>query len=173
MQDEATNSGLPAWVRIALIGRRPKRTLIRICVLVVTCFVVFKFILLPVRVDGISMLPTYHNHGVNFINRLAYLRHEPRRGDVVGIRFAGPSAMLMKRVVGLPGETVAFSGGRVLIDGSVLDEPYVKFPCNWERAPVKLGPDEYFFVGDNRSMPQKFHEFGKKERTGIIGKVLL
>src|SRR5215510_6886513 len=119
----------PPWWRRLLIGRRPKRTLVRIVVLVITAFVLSRFVFLPIRVDGGSMLPTYKEHGVNFVNRLAYLFHEPRRGDVVAIRLAGPSIMYMKRIVGLPGETVTFHDGHVFIDGKLLNEPYVKFPC--------------------------------------------
>ncbi|MCU0785937.1 MAG: signal peptidase I [Verrucomicrobia bacterium] len=166
-------AGWPVWLRIALIGRRPRRTLLRVAVLLVVCLVVFNFILLPIRVTGASMLPTYRDGGINLVNRCAYLRHEPRRGDVVSIRLAGYSIMYMKRIVGLPGETVAFVGGRVVINGKSLDEPYVKFPCDWERAPVKLAPDQYFVVGDNRSMPIQNHELGEPHRNRIVGKVLL
>jgi signal peptidase I len=173
MPNEVSNRGQPNWLRIILIGRRPKFTLVRVCVLAVTCFVVFGYILLPVRIDGISMLPTYRDHGVNFINRLAYLGHEPQRGDVVGVRFAGPHVMLLKRIVGMPGETIEFSHGRVYIDGKELPEPYVKLPCNWSRAPEKIEPGKYFVVGDNRSMPKDMHEFGSAERRRIMGKVLL
>jgi len=121
-------SRLPRWLQIVLIGRNPKVTLVRVTVLAVTCFVVFRFILLPARIEGISMLPTYKDRSVNLVNRLAYRWHEPRRGDVVGIRLAGPHVMYMKRIIGLPGETVAFVNGRVLINGEVLDEPYEKRP---------------------------------------------
>ncbi|HEY1718227.1 MAG TPA: signal peptidase I [Verrucomicrobiae bacterium] len=148
-------------------------TLVRIVVWVVACVIVFKVVLLRVEVDGISMLPTYKNHSKNWINRLAYFRHEPRRGDVVAIRLAGIHAMLLKRIIGLPGETVAFADGRVLINGKILNEPYEKFPCDWDRAPVKLGDTQYFVVGDNRTMPQQDHTFGECERNRIIGKVLL
>jgi signal peptidase I len=161
------------WLRIALIGRNPRATLARIAVLVVTCFVVFKFILLPIRIEGISMLPTYQDRSVNFVNRLAYLWHGPQRGDVVSIRLAGVHIMFMKRIVGLPGETIAFVNGRVLINDKLLDEPYEKLPCDWNYSPVKLGPDEFFVVGDNRSMPRQYHEFGKTPRYRIIGKLLL
>src|SRR5215831_2761166 len=118
----------PPWWRRLLIGRRPKRTLVRIVVLVITAFVLTRFVFLPIRVDGGSMLPTYKERGVNFVNRLAYLLHEPRRGDVVGIRLAEqsiwfPHFLYMKRIVGLPGETVAFHGGHAFINGKVLDEP--------------------------------------------------
>ena len=145
----------------------------RIVILVVVCFVVAKFILLPIRISGPSMLPTYSEHGVNFVNRLAYLFHEPRRGDVVAIRLAGPSVMFMKRIIGLPGETVTFHNGHVFINGKLLDEPYVKFPCNWEHEPRTLGPFDYYFVGDNRSMPQVDHTEGKASRDRIVGRVLL
>ena len=58
--------------------------------------------------------------------------------------------MFMKRIVWLPGETVAFHEGRLLINGQPLAEPYVKFPCNWEQQPKQVGPNEYYVVGDNR-----------------------
>jgi len=167
------------WFRITVIGRNPKVTLARIVVLIVTCFVVFKFILLPIRVDGISMLPAYKDKSVHFINRLAYLRHEARRGDVVGIRVGGtnvlyrvPSMIYMKRIVGLPGETLAYASGHLLINGAALDEPYVIAPCDWNSAPITVGSNQYFVVGDNRSMPQAYHSHGKVEKEQIVGKVL-
>lgn len=162
-----------SWIRTLIIGRNPRFTLIRATVLALTCLVVFRFMLLPIRVSGGSMEPTYHANRVNFINCLAYLRHDPRRGDVVGIQFAGRSIMLLKRVVGLPGELVGFKDGRTTINGDTLEEPYVKFPSDWARYPVQLGTDEYFVVGDNRSMPMENHTFGIARREKIIGKTLL
>ena len=70
-------SWLPRWLQIAVIGRNPKVTLVRVAVLIVTCFVVFRFILLPARIEGISMLPTYKDRSVNFVNRLAYAGMNP------------------------------------------------------------------------------------------------
>ena len=160
-------------MRALLIGKNPKVTLIRIVVLVTACGVIFGFVLLPIRVTGISMLPAYPNRSLNVVNRLAYFRHEPQRGDVVSIRLTGPHGLFMKRVIGLPGETVAFVDGRVLINGTLLDEPYEKFSCDWNRPPVTLAADEYFFVGDNRSMPEADHTFGIQKRNRIVGKVLL
>jgi signal peptidase I len=164
---------LPGWLRIVLIGRNPKVTLARIGILVVTCFIIFKFALFPIRVEGISMLPTYRDGSVHLVSRTAYLWRGPQCGDVVSIRLAGPHVMYMKRVIGLPGETVAFVNGQVLIDGQVLDEPYEKLPCDWNLPPEKLGPNEYFVVGDNRSMPPEWHTFGKASRDRIVGKLIL
>jgi signal peptidase I len=165
------------WLQVITVGRNPRNTFIRIAVLIPVCYVLFHIVLLPVQVDGISMQPTYRDRSWNLVNRLAYLRHEPRRGDVVSVRaYAGYHLMLMKRIIGLPGETVAFDDGRVLINGQPLDEPYenrADWPSNWTLPPEKLGPDQYFIVGDNRTMPPEDHVFGRVERNRIVGKVLL
>jgi signal peptidase I len=163
----------PGWLHIIAIGRNPKNTLIRILVLVATCFVVFHFVLLPIRVTGISMLPTYKDRSINFVNRLAYFRREPQRGDVVGIRYAGKHVMLMKRIVGLPGETIEFANGKILIDGKPLDEPYEKWKSNWTLPPEKIGDGEYYVVGDNRTMLPEDHVKGRVQQERLIGKVLL
>jgi signal peptidase I len=169
---------LPGWVRAALFGRNPKVTLVRALILAILCVLGYKATLLHIRVEGISMMPTYQDGSRHFVNRLAYLWHGPQRGDVVGIRLSDPSIMrpsimYLKRVIGLPGETVAFVNGKVLINDKVLDEPYEKYDCDWNLPPVKLGPDQYFVVGDNRSMPPQFHDFGRAERDHIVGKAIL
>jgi len=174
-EQTTTGSAKPRfhWLQVITIGRNPRNTLIRILVLVPVCFLFFHFVLLPVRVQGISMLPTYHNGSLNLVNRLAYLRHEPQHGDIVSVRYAGIHLMLMKRIIGLPGESVAFDHGRVLINGQPLPEPYEKWPSDWTLPARKLDANEYFIVGDNRTMPWQYHTFGVVERERIVGKVLL
>jgi signal peptidase I len=164
---------LPRWLSIVVMGRNPRTTLVRVAVLVLASFVVFKFILLHIQVEGISMMPTYQDGSKHFVNRLAYLWRDPQRGDVVGIRLAGVHRMFLKRIIGLPGETVAFEKGRVLINGEVLDEPYEKSACDWYYPPVKLGADEYFAVGDNRTMAWTEHRMGRVDRAHIVGKAIL
>jgi len=163
----------PRWLKVLVIGRRPRRTLARIGVLVVTSLVVFRFVLLPVRVEGQSMWPTYRDRGWNFANRLAYCWRSPRRGDVVCLRLAGPHVLLLKRVVGLPGETVEFRQGRLFINGQPLVEPYVRTGCNWDEPPKQVGPGEIYVVGDNRAMPAANHWHGVTEQARIVGKLLL
>ena len=147
--------------------------------LAAVCFVTFRFILLPVRIEGISMEPTFHNGQFNLVNRLAFLFHQPQRGDIVSIRFSrpgtfsAPSEMLMKRIIALPGETVSFHDGHAYINGKLLDEPYVKFSCNWEHAPIVCSTNQYYVVGDNRSMPFESHMQGRADRDRIVGKALL
>jgi len=161
------------WWFIVLIGRNPQRTLARVVILVLGCFLAWKYVAVPIRVEGISMLPTYKERDINVINRLAYKFRDPQRGDVVAIRMAGEHLMLLKRIVGLPGETVAFRRGRLLINGQVVPEPYVKFKCYWNIPPQHLGPGEYYVVGDNRSMPEADHTKGIADRSRIVGKALL
>ena len=178
MPSQLPTSGSWYWLRVAAIGRRPKWTLARLAVLVVACVVVFKFVLLPIRVTGISMEPTFHDHAVNFVNRLAYVRGQPQRGDVIGLRFRtdtnGPfHVLLLKRLVGLPGDTISFSDGHVCLNGQAQKEPYLKLPGKWNLPEKTLGPDDYYFVGDNRSMPPDQHEHGVASRSQIVGRVLL
>lgn len=162
----------PLWLA-AVIGRRPKRTLVRIVVVVVVSFVLFGFALIPFRITGSSMEPAYRDGGVNFANRLVYLVRRPQRGDVVAIRMvAGRHVMLLKRIVGLPGERIAIKNGVVTVNGADLDEPYLVKPWRWQREELLLGPDEYYVIGDNRRMPQSAHDFGKFKAGLIVGKVL-
>jgi signal peptidase I len=171
---------VPLWKRLVL-GRNWRRTLVRASWLIgfaLVVLVVFKFLLLPVRVAGVSMEPTYRDCGINFINRLAYVFGKPQRGDVVAVRYSrphglsGPHVMLLKRIIGLPGETVAITNGVVFINGQPLDEPYVKKRDAWQLPPVKMADDEYFLIGDNRGMDQRYHEFGETGAERIVGKLL-
>ena len=175
MSNEMQDSSLwPGWLKTAVFGRNPRRTLLRAAVLGTTAFIVFRFILLPVRLEGESMWPTYRNRRVNLINRWAYLWHEPRRFDVVAVRLqAGSRVMLLKRVVGLPGETVEFRGGQLYINGRRLNEPYVRTRCHWNEPLEVVRADEYYVVGDNRAMPAHDHTHGGAERSRIVGKVVL
>jgi signal peptidase I len=163
----------PSWLQRAIIGRNPKRTLLRTVIWAVAVILVARFVLLPIKVEGISMMPTYRAGKVNFVNCLAYRFHPPQRGDVVAIKLAGRHVMYLKRIVGLPGETITFHDGRILINGEVLNEPYIVFPCNWEHEPEQIGPNEYYVVGDNRSMDFYGHEQGICTADRIVGRIVL
>jgi signal peptidase I len=169
------NRPVPIWQRV-LIGRRPKRTLIRAVILGAVVFLIFRYFLIGIRIYGISMEPTYLNRQRNIVNRLSYVFSKPQRGDVVGVAnlhgFARPQYMYLKRIIGLPNETIEIHRGTVWINGEPLNEPYVRFREPWEEAPQKLAGDEYFVIGDNRGMPQEFHEHGKAYTSEIVGKVL-
>lgn len=135
-------------------------------------FVLFKWVLLPVRAEGISMQPTYEPGSFRLVNRVAFGSRPPSRGDIVAIRLAGRRVVYVKRIVGLPGERLEIVGGQILIDGRPLDEPYVKNRREWDFAEVAIGPQEYFVVGDNRGMNLRDHTLGRVDARRIIGRVV-
>ena len=155
-----------------LFGAHPGRTAARVFLLVAIALATFTWILIPVRAEGISMLPTYQSGSLKFVNRIAFVRREPRRADIVAIRLAGPKVLYIKRIVGLPGERVAIRDGIVHIDDVPLPEPYVRHRRAWEVPEVTLGPDEYYLIGDNRGMLSRDHDFGRAERSRIVGRVI-
>jgi len=156
------------WLRL-VVGRRPLRTLARMILVAVAAVVMFRVLLIPIRVTGHSMEPTYHDGRVNFLNRYAYTWQSPRRGDVVGVQVEKSRLVLLKRVLGLPGEHVAVLDGLVAVDGRVLEEPYVKGAGRIRvRESALLGDQEYFVIGDNRGLSA----YGVVDRRQIRGKVV-
>jgi signal peptidase I len=155
-------------IRRIVFGQNPRRTAVRVLVLAAISFITFKWVLIPTRTEGTSMLPTYAPDRLHFVNRLAYGASGPTRGDVVAIQLAGPHVVYIKRIVGLPGERVAVSGGLVQIDGAALPEPYVKHRRAWDLDEVTLGPREYFVIGDNRGTS----DYGRTTVDRILGKVV-
>lgn len=140
--------------------------------LVVLAVVVFGYVLLPVRLEGISMLPTYRSGALNFANSLGFLWRAPSRGDVVAIRMAGLQVLYVKRIVALPGERLEIAMGVVTINGQPLVEPTVVYRAPWNLPPLTLGADEYFVIGDNRAMAIQNHDFGRVKRNRIVGRML-
>jgi signal peptidase I len=161
-----------SFLRAVVFGRRPRATLIRILLLVAITFALFRWALLPVRITGISMEPTFRDGRIKLVNRLAYRFGEPQRGDIVSIGELGKPNMLMKRIIALPGETYSMRDGQVFINGEPYPEPYVVERARWQIPKTTLGPDEYLVIGDNRSMHQQDHYFGRTERRFIVGKAL-
>ena len=151
-----------------------KAYLIRIAVLAVTAFVFFRFFCLPMVLDGASMEPNYHSGTLNFCWAPTYWFRRPSRGDVVVLRYAGERLMLLKRIVAFPGETVEFRDGVLYVDGTPLEEPYIKFKREkWNLKPRKVSTGYYYVVGDNRSMPMEMHKFGEIRQNRVEGTLLL
>ncbi len=152
------------------ICKRPRK--VRRCVLWSVfglCFVIFgvsRWVLWPVKISGDSMVPNYYDGQPNYINKLAYLSHTPERGDVVGVEVG--REFYLKRVVGLPGEKIEFHRGTVMVNNRPLSEPYIAHPLLWALPPVHLGPDQYFIMGDNRTLSM----LGAVGRNAIVGKAL-
>lgn len=169
---EARPSSSQKLAQTLVFGRNPRRTLIRICVLVVSVFVLFRFVLLLVRIEGVSMFPAAKEGEVHCILRTAYLWEQPKRFDVVAVEVVRGGPVLLKRVIGMPGEEIGIKHGLVQVNGHPLTEPHVKARLPWNHNPVRLGPAEYFVVGDNRTMETAGHSHGWCDRRDIIGKLL-
>jgi signal peptidase I len=143
--------------------------LIRVSLVALLAYLFFGHLCIPFSIRGISMEPTYHNGGVNFCWRLRYLFSEPKRPDVVAVRFAGSKVMLLKRVVAREGEQVEFREGKLFVNGKEIEEPYVRYPCDWNLLPRQVENDSIYVVGDNRSMPIENHHFGQASKSRVVG----
>jgi signal peptidase I len=125
------------------------------------------------EVEGHSMEPNFHSAERVVVSTVHYQLLDPQRGDVVVFE---RGKNLIKRVIGLPGETVRLREGQVFINGQLLQEAYIDRYCTlgtcrdteWE-----LGPEEYFVLGDNRVNSHDSHNFGPIHRDQIIGRVVL
>jgi len=123
------------------------------------------------RVYGSSMEPNFHNGEYIVVNRLVYYLHPPRRGDVIIFHYPrDPRRSFIKRVIGLPGETVEIRHGKVYINGKPLDEPYPLNPATYSWGPSIVGKDEVFVLGDNRNFSSDSHSWGMLPIRYIIGK---
>lgn len=159
-------------LRRIVFGSHPRRTAVRVLVLAAMSFVTFRWVLIPVRTQGISMQPTYESGSLKFVNRLAFVRSPPSRGDIVAIRLAGPHVVYVKRIIALPGERVQIVQGQVLINGSPLPEPYVHNRRPWDVPEVTLTRSEYYVIGDNRGMRASDHDFGRVDAARLLGRIV-
>jgi len=140
--------------------------------------VVILFFYQPVKVEGTSMLPSLVDQERIFINKFIYRFGfgTIERGDLVVFWFPGDqSKSYIKRVVGLPGDTIAIEGGVVYVNGQPLNEPYLpeEFRDRQSRQPpLKLPPDQYFVLGDHRSASNDSRNWGPVHRRYIYGKAV-
>ena len=151
------------------------RDIVITLILTMIIFVVVQNTIQVSIVSGSSMEPDLHNGERILVNKVGYSFHQPERGDVV--IFHPPrnseSTPFIKRIIGLPGDTVEIKGGKVYINGSPLDEPYIEDPPNYTLSQRKIQPDNYFVLGDNRNNTSDSHIWGTVPRENIIGEALL
>ena len=147
--------------------------LLETIILAVVLFFAINAVSARVRVDGFSMVPTLQDGEYVLVNRLAYRNHLPERSDI--IVFSSPQTTdldLIKRVIGLPGDTVEISGGAVRVNGQVLEEPYIAaapvYNGEWEVPDGKL-----FVLGDNRNDSSDSHAWGLLPLENVIGRAIL
>ena len=154
-------------IRSFFLPEYNSKLLLRLVVLLVVLPVLF-LIFRPCFVAGESMAPAWNDGSFTFSYRFRYLFSPPERGNVVCISYFGRK-MLFKRVIALAGDTVEFKAGRLLVNGMIQREEYVKFPCNWNIAPVTIRDGFCYVVGDNRSMDHREHKFGEVSLKRIVG----
>ena len=137
------------------------------------------FVAQPFVVSGNSMYPTFHNGEYLIVNELAKYQGNYERGDVVILRYPNdPSKYFIKRVIGLPGETITINNGVVSITSPtrtsplVLDEPYVKNP-KVDSSSRTLDSEEYFVMGDNRAQSSDSRIWGPVAKRLMDGKALV
>jgi len=154
-------------------------------------FVIKTFLLQAFYIPSLSMAPTLKVNDRVLVNKLSYDLHDVNRGDLVVFENPGDENSttkdLIKRVVGLPGETVEARDGRVLINGQVLDEPYLERDvetrgaiCQTDTKPgcdgsdkIVVPPDTYFVMGDNRANSRDSRFIGAVPGTRIIGRAFI
>ncbi|MBQ8200438.1 MAG: signal peptidase I [Clostridia bacterium] len=178
---------------------KPKKTLkqeltewiVTLLVAVVIAFVVRSFIFEPVRVDGDSMYPTLHHGEIMYVSKTAYgssffgipftnigtyfnVGGNPERFDVVVCRFPDRgNTNFVKRVVGLPGDTVQITGGHLYVNGVKYEEKFLHERMISEFGPVTVPEGYYFCMGDNRnnSNDSRSYRVGPIPRDMIVGRV--
>ena len=158
----------PVWLDLQVWARD-------IIVSVAIAAVVIVFLYQPVKVEGTSMMPWLVDQERIFVNKFVYRFDEIRRGDVIVFRFPlDPSKSYIKRVAGLPGDTVEIKQGRLLINGQPVEEPYLlaEYGDRSTYPRVTVPPDHYYVLGDHRNTSNDSRTWGTVDRRFIIGRAV-
>jgi signal peptidase I len=147
------------------------REIIETLVLTLVIFLAVHFSVQTFRVDGESMMPGLNTDEYVLVNKLAYLFHGPSRGDVIVFQYpVDPRQDFIKRVIGLPGDTIKITPTQVYVNGVLLREPYISQAENPTVESITLKPNQYFVMGDNRPKSSDSRSWGPVPSNYIIGK---
>ncbi len=157
------------------IGRRSfGRELIETVLLIIAIYTFVNLATARFVVEGRSMYPSFEGDEYLIVSRFDYIIGDPQRGDIVVFHYPqNPERDFIKRVIGLPGETITMQNGQVFVNGEPIDEPYVLDLCastNCTNREWVLGNDDYFVLGDNRNASQDSTRFGPINRKHIVGR---
>ncbi len=173
----AGGEGVAVDVRIVIREQRVRNLardlLSTIVPAVLIALLVHTFVAQATRVYGQSMQPELHSNERLVIEKVSYWFHGPRRGDVVVIDDPdGGSDLLIKRVIGLPGERVTIADGQVYIDGVLLDESYLDQPTDGGGRTWLVPPLQVFVLGDNRAASRDSRAFGSVSLDDVVGRAV-
>jgi len=135
--------------------------------------VVHLFLAQATIVYGQSMEPNLLERQRLIIDKISFRLHPPHRNDIVVLSLPGMDEMLVKRIVGLPGETIEIYKGVVYVNNEPLPEPFPHDGGLYSMPPLTLGPLSYFVLGDNRDNSNDSRSFGPVKREHILGRVWL
>jgi signal peptidase I len=130
------------------------RELVETAVLTVAIFLLVRVAVQNFKVEGESMLPNLHDGEYILVNKVDYYFQTPQRGDIVvfkAVPAGQPDRDFIKRVIGVPGDTVAVRNNTVYINGHKLAEPYKHYPSDYTFGPRRVPADDYFVLGDHRN----------------------
>jgi signal peptidase I len=159
---EKKSAGIMLWVR-------------DLAVAAVASALIITFLYQPVRVEGTSMLPRLEDSDRLFINKFAYHFGSINRGDVVVFHYPrDPEKSYIKRVIAVPGDQLRIDHGRVFVNGRAIREAYVppEYRDSRSVAEMTLPRDDYYMMGDHRSISSDSRDFGPVERSLIYGKAV-
>ncbi len=143
-----------------------------IIIAVALALLIHNFVFQIVRVDGPSMEPTLYTDERMAVTIFSYYFNSPQRGDVVVTKYPEDKRNFVKRVIGLPGETLKIENGKVYIDGVELDEPYINEAIFNDYGDITIAEGKYMVMGDNRnnSRDSRFINVGPLDEELIVGK---
>jgi signal peptidase I len=146
------------------------REVLETVVLAGLIFALINLVSVRVQVESISMQPTLYAGEFVLVNKLAYKFGEPQRGDIIVFEQTfDPEEPYIKRIIGLPGDTVEIRGGRVYVNGNLLHEPYIKDSPRYEDSWV-VPEGQLFVLGDNRNNSSDSHIWGFVSLDQVIGR---
>lgn len=150
------------------------REIVETIALTILIFLAVHFTVQNYQISGPSMQNTLQSGQFVLVNKLAYLFHQPERGDVIVFHEPDlPSRDLIKRIIGLPGDKIVLDGSNVWVNGQELDEPYITQKYNPGAQTQVVPSDQYFVLGDNRPVSEDSRYFGFVPKDYIIGKAIL
>ena len=140
---------------------------------VVAELLIHQYLFTFARVDGTSMLDTLHENNIMGVSRLHYRLNEPQRGEIITCNYPEDgNKLFVKRIIGLPGETIEIREGTVYIDGEPIAETYLTRVDDQSMDPITLAKDEIFVMGDNRPVSRDSRAVGPLTLDEIYGRVL-